>query len=186
MKYSTMSKKNFQIEDKETGKKYWISRSMAVMCMLAGYDESTGEIELLVEKRGPGCPDNIGKLVMPCGYLDWDETLKEACTREIYEETGFKIAKPEDQIKMIGINDKPSENHQNVTARFIAVVPLVDLKIALETGQINTDTKSRGGEGGEVSDLKLMTIPEIKKTKSEDWAFGHKEIAERGINLIEK
>ena len=174
--------KNFEVTDKNTGKKYWISRSIATMCVVVGKDSKTKEIKVLAERRGPGCPDNIGKLVVPCGYLDFDETLKEAAVREIYEETGLKLSV--DDLTMTGINDAVSENRQNVTIRFMAVVPLIDLKVMMETNQINSNTKSRGGEEGEVSEVLLMTPEEIDKTTPDDWAFSHKRIINEVINMI--
>ena len=80
----------------------WDSRSMAVTIIPIA-KTSDGQYEFLVEKRGPGCPDNIGKYVMPCGYLNRGESLREAGAREMYEETGLKI-NPK-SLKFAGIND---------------------------------------------------------------------------------
>lgn len=79
--------KNFKIVEKGTGKEYWISRSVAVTGLIIIINPKTQELEFLLEKRGPGCPDNVGKLCSVCGYLDWDETR----IRETYEETGLEI-----------------------------------------------------------------------------------------------
>ena len=169
-----MCMKNFEITDKETGKKYWVSRSMATMCVVVGRAPKTGTIRVLVERRGPGCPDNVGKLVVPCGYLDFGETLKESAAREVYEETGLKINPAE--LIMTGINDSPSEGLQNVTVRFTAQVPLAKLKVLLLSGKINSNTKSRGGENNEVSELLLVSPYDIYNSDPDEWAFNHKKI----------
>lgn len=69
----------------DTGNKTWLSRSCAVVGLI--------EIDnkFLMVKRGPKCPDEVGKWVLPCGYLDWDENLSEGMYRETYEETGINL-----------------------------------------------------------------------------------------------
>ena len=39
-----------------------------------------------------------------------------------------------------------------------------------------TDTLSRGGENGEVSEFVFLTYDEIKEMDSDEFAFGHKEM----------
>ena len=79
------------------------------------------EIYMLIGERSHKM-DNPGKLNMPCGYLDWDETLVEAFRREIFEETGFDINsitsgiyKKDDQPFLITSN---LEAKQNVTLHY--------------------------------------------------------------------
>ena len=152
----------------------WHSRSMAVTCVI-----KTDKGNFLVEKRGPGCPDNIGKYVFPCGYLSWDETLKQAAIREVYEETGLRLF--EKNLEFLGINDKVTENRQNVTVRFMAVVNEERLLQSLSDGTVNTDTKSRGGEDDECESLELFSIDYIEK-HADEFAFGHDELAKVASN----
>ena len=94
-----MSKKNFKITDKETGKEYWISRSCAVCVTVVVVDQKEDKMYLLASKRGSACPDFVGKWNLTCGYLDFDETLVEAAARELYEELGI-IVKPEEVLEL--------------------------------------------------------------------------------------
>ena len=68
------------------GRIIFIARSTAVVgCVLCVNDD---KLSVLMVERGPKV-DNSGKWCMPCGYLDWDESLKEAVIRELFEETGL-------------------------------------------------------------------------------------------------
>lgn len=146
----------------------WHSRSMAVTCIV-----TTGDGHFLMEKRGPGCPDNIGKYVFPCGYLGWDETLEQAAIREVYEETGLRL----ESAEFIGYEDKVTADRQNVTFRFISKVPLETLRQGLKEGTINPETHTRGGEEWECESLHLVSLEWIREHKDEI-AFGHEELAE--------
>ena len=44
---------------------------------------------VLLGKRGDNVPDYKGFWGLPCGYLDWNESLYEAMEREVWEETGL-------------------------------------------------------------------------------------------------
>ena len=74
------------------GKTYWVSRSMAVACFV--FANINNEWRVLANQRGTGAADFNGLWNVPCGYLDFDETTKEAAMREVYEETGVKIPEP--------------------------------------------------------------------------------------------
>lgn len=170
--------KNFQITDAETGKKYWISRSIAVHGILLVHDLERNQKFLLIEKRGPGCPDEIGKWANPTGYLDWDETLKEALFREVYEEMGLDLEKL--KIKLISLSgyyDDPKKENQNVTLRFKVGLKYEEIKPLLKDGTINPNTESRGGEKDEVSAIDLLRIyPREDLVDPSQFAFNHGEI----------
>lgn len=103
--------KNFPI--KVDNKEYWISRAVTVVGFIFCYD---GELLILANKRGSGTPDFQGYWNCPCGYLDFDETTREACAREIAEETNLTV-NPKSLI-LDSIEDDPSANKQNVTFRY--------------------------------------------------------------------
>ena len=93
-----MSRPNKCIKD-ENGNDVWISRSNVVIPIVFKMDEETGDIFTLVEKRGSAV-SHTGEWCCPCGYIDWDETLEEACHREVKEETGLDL----DMNKIIFVN----------------------------------------------------------------------------------
>lgn len=157
----------------------WDSRSMAV-AIIPIAKTSDGQYEFLVEKRGPGCPDNIGKYVMPCGYLNRGESLREAGAREMYEETGLKI-NPKN-LKFAGINDDPAENRENVTVRFVALLDEKDITEKLQSGEINIDTASRGGEGNECDDITLIPFNSIDDY---EFAFNHDKLMKKTVENLD-
>jgi len=69
------------------GQTIWISRSVA--CVGVVMTKWNGEWYILFSKRGTGAADHQGYWNLPCGYLDYDETLTECVIREIYEESGL-------------------------------------------------------------------------------------------------
>lgn len=177
-----MRKKNFLITTTE-GKKYWISRSIAVHGIILLKDFVNQDIYILLERRGPKCPDEIGKLSNVCGYLDWGETLEDALKREIYEETGLKIDNLDTKvIKFAGIDDFiDGENavKQNVTIRYEIFLDYTEVIQLIDFG---CDTKSRGGEDGEVSEILTMKITDSDPVDESKFAFNHGQI----INSIIK
>ena len=151
---------NFPITDKKTGKEYWISRSVAVLAKIISKDNC-----ILAVQRGRGTPDPeyIGRWCMPCGYLDFDETTKEAVAREVHEETGIGIH-PEN-FKLVSIQDNPHlDKRQNVTFRFIT---------RLEDYSYNIPLTDKYSEMNEVMSIKWIPIDNIDNYK---WAFNHDKL----------
>ena len=105
-----MSRPNKCIKD-ENGNDQWISRSTVVIPVVFKLDEKTGDIYTLVEKRGPvvSHPD---EWCCPCGYVDWDETLPEACHREVKEETGLDLDMK--HITFVTADSNPKSTNQSI------------------------------------------------------------------------
>lgn len=164
--------KNFEITAKEDGKKYWISRSVAVCAIVIVYDENDNTW-ILINKRGEGTPDFQGCWNIPCGYLDWDETTSQACTREVLEEC--KVWVDPDNWQQFGeIEDSVTANRQNVTVRKIACIDINEYhagkKLAMKM------TAANNGEADEVDDIILMPLKPIL-INNRVWAFNHKDLA---------
>lgn len=149
--------KNFPIT--VNGKTYWISRAVAAVGIVYKKDE-TG-ISFLAGLRGKGCPDFNGCWNLICGYLDFDETIEMAASREVREETGLDI--PPDEWVLITVNSDPkSDPRQNVVFRFIT-------KYYPSYGDFDLSNC----EPNEVEDVRWIHESEID---SYDWAFNHKEL----------
>ena len=157
--------KNFQITAKEDGKKYWISRSIAVASFIFSFIDN--KLCILANLRGSGTPDFQNCWNCPCGYLDYDETTKEAACREVREETGIVIT-PNDLI-LHYVQDDPCENQQNVTLRYRAFITSIK------------EVPLTGGEENEVAEIKWIPINEIDNYT---WAFNHNQIIKSIYNDI--
>lgn len=147
---------NFPVEHE--GKTYWVSRSMAVACFV--FAPIGGRWCVLANQRGEGTPDFQGYWNAPCGYLDYNETTKQAAIREVYEETGVKLLDAE----FWGYDDSPKANRQNVTFRFYSIVHDV------QPSTTSLSTEALGGEENEVESVSWIPVGNIKDF---EWAFGH-------------
>lgn len=176
-------RENFQITDKETGKVYWISRAMAVAGIILA--KHNREWYVFLERRGTGCPDNVGKLCGVCGYLNWGETRKQALVRETYEETGFK-ADPTKVIELQTIDDPNRDARENIVTRYAIIADYKRIMDEWTDGLINYNTESRGGEPNEVSSFLFSTVDQLSEIPSENFAFGHKEMIYEIIDEVEK
>lgn len=175
-------KENFQITDAETGKIFWISRSMAVCGIIFCTRPEDGKKFFLVERRGPGCPDFVGALACPCGYLGFGETRKEAVIREIKEEIGLDFSAIKEDIVERETEDRPEDNtRQNVTTRFSIPADYNQIKEYLDSGP-DLSSKDRGGEEDEVSELVLVGEDELDNYSP--WAWNHKELLRKYSKLL--
>lgn len=149
------------------GETVWVHRSIAVAGFI--FCKINDEWCVLANQRGEGAPDFQGYWNCPCGYLDFDETLAEACSREIYEETGVKIEPS--ALYMCSVNDDPKDsNRQNVTMRFMAVVD--ESHIGISTNAI------KGQLGGEENEVKAIMWVKISDLDNYQWAFNHRHLIE--------
>lgn len=73
------------------GEVIWNSRSCAVVAQICLFSLVDHTWYILLGQRGTGTPDFQGYWGLPCGYLDWDETLCEAVIREVWEECGLYL-----------------------------------------------------------------------------------------------
>lgn len=172
-----MSKKNFKVTSIEDGKEYWISRAHAVVGVIID-----DECNFLLERRGNGCPDYVGKLAFPCGYLDWGETRLEAVKREIFEELGIALT-PENStiVELNTVDDPKADARENIVTRYIICYP--NLKNELDNiRNFIKSTDERGGESEEVSEVVLFSAIEAHKLDDTEFAFNHKDLIEEILN----
>lgn len=161
------------------GKEEWISRSLVVIPFV--YRECGGKLYFLTERRGPAVT-HTGEYCGPCGYLDYDETLEQACSREVQEETGLVI--DPSKFVMVDINSKPDGKKQNVNVRFY------NYEVCDTLPELSLDNIITKDEVAELfwkeigtvdtynyvsNEAKRITLdmPGIKSLK---WAFGHSSL----------
>lgn len=72
-------------------RRIWISRACAVVAHVMLFDTSAQQWYVLLGQRGSGTPDFQGYWGLPCGYLDWDESLTQGMVREVWEECGLYL-----------------------------------------------------------------------------------------------
>jgi 8-oxo-dGTP pyrophosphatase MutT (NUDIX family) len=121
-KITRTDNKNFQVTALEDGKKYWVSRSVAVDAMVVVYNRTDENYYVLMVKRGKGV-SYTGHYSLPCGFMDFFENGIQALTRELWEETNLKLSdllKLEILSKYIDmpyfVNTEPSAiDNQNVS-----------------------------------------------------------------------
>lgn len=147
---------NFAIQHE--GNTYWISRSMAVSCFIL--TKINDQWCILANQRGEGTPDFQGCWNVPCGYLDYNETTKQAAIREVYEETGVQLS----NATFWGFEDDPEENRQNVTFRYYTIIENP------QPSFISLSTEALGGEENEVSSVAWIPVETIADYI---WAFDH-------------
>ena len=107
---------NHPLINPETGEVEWVARNIAALVMVIGYDRNY-KIHILANKRGPKTPDPEfrGCWCMPCGYLDYNETIRQAAAREVFEETGITVV-PKSLI-LFYVNDNPEDDKRQNEVR---------------------------------------------------------------------
>lgn len=146
--------KNFPIIDKETGREYWISRSVAVVVGVFAKNKYEDDCVLVVQ-RGKGTPDpeHVGKYCLPCGYVDFDETCIQAAARELKEETGITISNLE--FKLVNVNDNPeSDKRQNITFRYI-------VKSLSSKEELEKQFTTKNSEENEISSIRFINLEDV-------------------------
>lgn len=148
MEFKNKHNKEYHTEDGIV----WNSRSSAVVAHV--YCLVGNTIYLLIGKRGPK-GDMPGLWNIPCGYLDWDETLQEALFREVFEESGLLIFNytrfgnyPANSDQPFFVNGSPTQNRQNVALHFLT---------GIKANVLPTLTNSFA-EPGEVDELKWIKV----------------------------
>jgi len=117
---------------------------------------------LLVRRKKKSFEPFEGYWALPGGFVERGETLKEAVTREVLEETGIK-AIPE---KIIGIYDDPKRDPRG---HMVSVVFLCTPK----RGRLKPQPE-------EVTETRFFSVQEIRKLKI---AFDHRKIINNALKM---
>ena len=129
---------------------------------------------VLLTKRSATMMDEPGRWCLPCGYLDWDETLTNAVEREVLEETGLDLLAYKHNISIhipnSRVSSDPSSNRQNVSMTSIYV--LEDLKELPEVTVTDETTEVEW----------CAAYPDDLKEK--DLVFNHYDIIRESVNKI--
>lgn len=149
------------------GKEYWISRSNAVVGIVFKWEN--GQYHILANKRGKGCPDYVGKWNITCGYVDYDETIFDAVSREVFEETGLLV--PKKDWKLWVVNSDPSDEKQTISFRFYTIY---------WNGYGNLT--SENSEPNEVDEIKWIPFSEVENY---EWAFNQLQVITDFIEEVE-
>lgn len=147
------------------GKTMWASRSVCVCIkFLVEHQSSTFT---LITKRGEAV-SHTGKWCLPCGYIDYDETILEAAVRELYEETGITVSA--EDLERYEIMDNPVlDGLQNVTFhyKYILQANPHELLSAVNTFILEGNTH------GESTLAKLVNSDYVTNMQEDEFAFGH-------------
>ena len=82
---------------------------------------------LLIQR---GWPPHKGQLAFPGGHVDVGERSRDAASRELFEETGVRVAPG--ALTLVGIYDAPDRDPRGryISAAYLAVVPAGTTAIA--------------------------------------------------------
>lgn len=167
------TRQNCPCYDKDGNFIGWFSRSVAIALFTFAKDKD-GNLCVLASQRGKGTPDPefVGAWNGCCGYLDWNETLEQACKRETFEETGIRIS--EDwALNMLYIDDVPEKDkRQNITIVYFTF---------LEQPTESYEMSHAHNETDEVDDIRFIPVSEISEYR---WAFGHDKIIQKCVDRM--
>ena len=165
---------------------YWISRSIATVGVVL-IIPLVGDLHVLITQRSNKMRDEKNKYCLPCGYVDWQETIFESMIREVYEETSLYLPDYKDLLitnndeKPIEIRDNPSNHRQNVSFIYLSVYDFHMnnthcFPIEIEKYS-NNETKL----------VQWISIPDFygKYDKKLNWAFNHNETIKKAIEFYQ-
>jgi ADP-ribose pyrophosphatase YjhB (NUDIX family) len=160
------------------GRIVWVSRASTVVVNVWCFVDEVPY--LLLSQRGESTPNEQLKWNLPCGYLDWDETLTDAAEREVFEETGLDLRAIQQQPENVLDNqlDQPwkvrsgyqGSSKQNISHHYAFIFKADTLpKLCADYC-----------EPGEVADNRWVSIADFGHY---DYAFRHDETIREVMGL---
>ena len=132
--------------------------------------------------------DEAGKLGVPCGYLDWDESGYFGMMREVYEETSFFM--PDHEKQMIYNNNKQpffvkddpkADKRQNVSLLYITAYDFKEKMDLFPLAETEAFTCK------ETEWVKWMKVVDFYGTSGQyEWAFNHDDTIKNAIQFFNK
>jgi ADP-ribose pyrophosphatase YjhB (NUDIX family) len=146
------------ISDRAGRREVWESRSVAMSIMVSTNLHCGAEVNLIT-RRGKSV-SYPGLWCLPCGFLDFGETIVEGAQRELYEETGLFLNTRLLRLYQIG-DDPAREECENIVFHFSAILSHEDYrKISLNFDETEVEA------GGFFTDREIL---------SKEFAFDHQQ-----------
>lgn len=159
------------------GTTYWISRSCAVTALVLIKIKDgpfKNKTKVLINQRGENVPDFKGCWNIPCGYLDWNESSKEACIREVFEETGYDVRGFNSDDQPFFVNSSPTSNRENV-------VLFHKFETEMTTAEYLAFEATRSTEHSEEGEVTAIEFIFPEDRKDYEFAFGHEKYIEEYV-----
>jgi ADP-ribose pyrophosphatase YjhB (NUDIX family) len=144
-------------------------------------------LRILISKRSEKMRDEAGKVGVPCGYLDWDESGYFGMMREVYEETSFFM--PDHEKQLLFNNDKQpffvkddpkADKRQNVSLLYLSVY---DFQGKMDLFPVDVE----GFTCKETAWVKWMKVAEFYGTYMKyEWAFNHDETIKSALQFFHR
>jgi 8-oxo-dGTP diphosphatase len=146
------------------------SRSIAVLALVVARHRPTGTFHVLAGERGPAV-DQSDRWCLACGYLDWNEDLRDALRREVWEEAGLDLAALEAAgaaivpTQPLFLQSDPDSHRQNLTAHF---------PVELHVDELPAPSPANA-EAGEVKQVAWLELS-ARVIRERPWAFTHEAL----------
>jgi len=165
---------------------FFVSRSCAVVGIVFAIT-GEGTVNVLIAKRSNKMLDEPNKVGIPCGYLDWNETLYEAMMREVYEETSLYLPDYEKYLLFNNnkqpflVKDDPKrDKRQNISHLYVNVYDFRDHQDKFPVDVEEFSCK-------ETTWVKWIKYVDFLNTIEDyKWAFNHDETIKTALQFFNK
>lgn len=167
--FKNRQNRSYRVDDGSiAGRTIFHSRSCAVVSHVWVIKDN--QFFVLIGKRGTG-GDNPGKYNIPCGYFDWDENLRNAMYREVWEETGLDLSNMYATTQYCRteqpwyVNTSINENLQNISLHTGLVLDMIKNELPVLSLENMEENESTGAY--------WMHIDSVLQIPEDEWAFNH-------------